>query len=82
VAVSGRSSTYARVADSGHTLTFHFCPTCGSTVYYTNDSLPDFFGIPIGAFADPQGWRPAFSVYERSKHSWVDLPPDFSHSQA
>jgi hypothetical protein len=81
VAVSGRSTAYTRVADSGHALTFHFCPTCGSTVYYTNDSLPDFVGIPLGAFADPHAWRPAFSVYERSKHAWVDLPTDLSHSQ-
>ena len=81
VAVSGRSTTYARVADSGHTLTFHFCPGCGSTVYYTNDSLPGFVGIPLGAFADPCIWRPAFSVYERSKHPWVDLPKDISRSQ-
>ena len=81
VAVSGRATTYERVADSGHTLAFHFCTSCGSTVYYTNDSLPDFVGIPLGAFADPCVWTPAFSVYERSKHSWVELPKDISHTQ-
>ena len=81
VAVSGRATTYERVADSGHTLTFHFCPRCGSTVYYTNDSLPDFVGIALGAFADPCVWAPAFSVYERSKHPWVELPADISHTQ-
>lgn len=82
VAVSGRSTAYAREADSGHRLTFHFCPACGSTVYYTNDSLPDFIGIPLGAFADTSTWLPAYSVYERSKHSWVDLPAEISRSQA
>ena len=81
VAVSGRAKTYERVADSGHTLTFHFCPVCGSTVYYTNDSLPDFVGIPLGAFTHPRVWAPDFSVYERSKHLWVGLPEDISHSQ-
>lgn len=74
VSVTGESTAYSRVADSGHTLTFHFCPSCGSTVYYTNDALPGFIGIAVGAFADPLSWQPAFSVYECSKHTWVELP--------
>ncbi len=74
VVVEGESRSYARVAESGHILEFHFCPVCGATVYYANDALPGFTGIPIGAFADPSFAQPAFSVYERSMHSWV-VPP-------
>lgn len=81
VSISGASSQYARTADSGHTLTFHFCPSCGATVYYTNDALPEFVGIPLGAFADNTSWAPAFSVYERSKHPWLELAGKVAHSQ-
>src|SRR5436190_23903286 len=41
VAISGASKTYVRVADSGQSLTFHFCPDCGATVYYRQDHVPD-----------------------------------------
>jgi hypothetical protein len=74
VTISGESRAYARTADSGHVLTFHFCPACGATVYYCNDALPGFIGIPVGAFADPSFAAPAFSVYERSMHAWVSPP--------
>jgi hypothetical protein len=80
VVVAGESRAYARVADSGHTLTFHFCPVCGASVHYSNDALPGFVGIPIGAFADPSFEQPAFSVYERSRHVWVVPPAGTSRS--
>ena len=82
VVVSGESHHYARVAESGHTLTFSFCPNCGSTVYYVNDGLPGFVGIPVGAFADPSFKQPEFSVYERSMHTWVVPPPGADRDQA
>ena len=82
VLVSGESRAYSRTADSGHVLTFNFCPACGGTVYYTNDALPGFVGIPVGTFADPSFNAPAFSVYERTKHPWVALPAGLERSQS
>lgn len=35
VKVTGTSTKYMRVGDEGGAATFHFCPTCGATVYYT-----------------------------------------------
>jgi len=35
----GATRCYTRKSDSGHPVTFHFCPECGSTVYW--DSAPD-----------------------------------------
>jgi hypothetical protein len=78
--ISGQSTQYVRTAESGNKLTFHFCPVCGATVHYTNDALAGFVGIPVGAFADPSFPVPAFSVYERSMHSWVHVPEDIEHS--
>ena len=36
VSIAGEATTWTRTADSGHSLTFHFCPTCGSTVRSLN----------------------------------------------
>jgi hypothetical protein len=53
VEVSGTSSTFKRTGDEGSVVTHHFCPTCGSTVFYENDRVPGHFGVPVGGFADP-----------------------------
>lgn len=82
VAISGRSVQYARVAESGHTLTFSFCPECGATVHYVNDAVPGFVAIPVGAFADAAFDEPAFSVYERSMHAWVVPPAGAARSKS
>ena len=71
--VEGRSSQYVRTGDSGRTITYHFCPACGSTVYYQLEKAPDLLAIPIGAFADPQFPMPQFSFYESRQHEWVTL---------
>ncbi len=76
VAVEGRAMRFVRTADSGNTLTFHFCPDCGSTVYYRIDSAPDLTAVAIGAFADPNFPAPKFSVYEERKHAWSGVPAD------
>ncbi len=71
---TGRSSTFVKVGDSGGTATFHFCPDCGSDVYYTVDGeLADLIAIPLGAFDDPFFGQPAYSVYEGRKHDWVEI---------
>jgi hypothetical protein len=76
VRVSGRFSDYVRLADEGgEERTFHFCPDCGATVFYTTAHAPDVVAVPVGAFADPSFPPPTVSVYESRRHPWVDLPP-------
>jgi hypothetical protein len=74
VSVSGVSSEYVRVGDEGPGAKFHFCPRCGSTVYYEPKGLEEYLAIPVGAFADPSFPPPRVSVYESRKHGWV-VPP-------
>ena len=71
--VSGPSTTYVRTGDSGGRATFHFCPTCGATVYYEIAAVPDVLAIPIGAFADPTFPAPTIGVYETRRHAWVTI---------
>jgi hypothetical protein len=74
VEVSGESHRYTRVGDEGRRASFHFCPNCGATVYYTVEGQEERIAIPIGAFADPLFPAPTFSVYEDRMHSWVKMP--------
>jgi len=79
VSISGASSEYVRVGDEGSRVKFHFCPNCGSTVYYELEGLEEFLAIPVGAFADPSFPAPGVSVYESRKHQWVAPPPEAEH---
>ena len=79
VSLSGVSSEYVRVGDEGSRIKFHFCPTCGSTVYYESEGMEEYLAIPVGAFADPSFPPPYVSVYESRMHRWVVPPQDAEH---
>jgi hypothetical protein len=79
VTVEGRHREHTRVSDAGEGRTFHFCPECGSTVFYTTDSQPDLVAVAIGAFADPSFPQPTISVWEERRHPWVGLPEPMEH---
>ena len=81
VKVQGTTRSWQRVADSGRKAEYFFCPICGSTIAYTNESFPGLIAVPIGAFADPQFPAPRYSVYENRQHGWVAiLGEDVEHS--
>jgi hypothetical protein len=53
VTFAGKSTAWMRTAESGNALTFHFCSTCGSTVYWESEGFPGYVAVAIGNFADP-----------------------------
>ena len=76
VQVAGRYTDYARVSDEADRKehVFHFCPDCGSTVFYTEPTEPDRVVVMVGSFADPSFPPPVESGYDSRRHSWVQLP--------
>ena len=52
-------------------IEIHFCPDCGSSVFWYAEFAPDLIGIAFGAFADPSTPRPTLSVWETTRHPWV-----------
>ena len=74
VTIEGSSKPFVIVADSGNSATFHFCPECGSDVYYAIDGKFDgLIAVPLGAFDDPYFGMPDYSVWEQRKHDWVAI---------
>ena len=78
----GPSKVWTHFADSGNRISHHFCPDCGSTVYYEIEGkFEGLVAIPLGAFDDPYFLSPAFSVWEERRHDWVAiLGDDVEHS--
>jgi hypothetical protein len=73
VGFSGSPKEFTRIAASGGTVHSYFCPNCGSTVYWKASNLPGLIGVAIGAMADPTHPPPIRSVFEQSKHGWVEI---------
>ena len=71
VRVAGESRVYTRTADSGNTVSFHFCGRCGSTVYWELSGFPDLIAVATGMFADPTFPAPRVSVHEGMRHGWT-----------
>ena len=72
------STGYRNCVSLGGGGTFHFCPVCGSTVWYTADADAARIGVKIGTFADPTFPAPKISGFEEYQHPWAmtaaDLP--------
>jgi hypothetical protein len=68
---SGASKLFVRDGQEGRKLRLHFCPECGTTVYWEADFLPGHLGVAVGAFADPQFPAPVHSVWESWRHPWL-----------
>ncbi len=76
VRITGEAKVWLRTADSGEQADHHFCPVCGSTLWYRCRPNRELIAIPVGAFADPDFPEPGFSVYEIRKHKWIEIPGD------
>jgi hypothetical protein len=73
--VEGNATEYVRTGDHAAKFRFRFCPTCGTTVYHTEEGEEGSVSVAVGAFADPSFPSPRYSIYDSRRHSWVQLPP-------
>ena len=77
VTLSGKTKTFVRkVEHTDRTITNHFCPECGTTIYWMADLRPNHIGIAVGNFADPAFRPPTRAVWAQHRHEWITLPPD------
>lgn len=76
VTIVGRYSTYTRISDEADEKPhdFHFCPDCGSNVFYTEPDEPDLVVVSVGSFADPAFPPPTESGYDSRRHPWLAVP--------
>ena len=74
VAIEGESKVWRRGSDAGRWIDNYFCPTCGSSLYWYAEAMPDMIGISAGNFADPNFEPPTYAVWNETKHPWVKFP--------
>lgn len=78
VRVEGENRVFARRADSGFDVLFHFCPDCGSSVYWEPMRMPGLIAVGAGSFADPALPMPDQSVADDLRYPWIQLPPELA----
>ncbi|HEY7979342.1 MAG TPA: GFA family protein [Rhizomicrobium sp.] len=74
VKAEGDQRDHTRKADSGRNVTFHFCPYCGSSVWWEPERMPDRVAVALGAFADPDFPMPDQSVNDARRYKWIEFP--------
>ena len=58
-----------------------FCSTCGTSLFYENQSFPENFYIHIGSFDDPEQLPPDRHTWVSSRISWHKIDDDLTQYQ-
>jgi hypothetical protein len=69
--VSGITTRFDGLGDSGQATHRDFCPACGATVTQSVDALAGITLIPAGTLDDPSGVQPARQIYCDSALTWA-----------
>ncbi len=69
--IYGESRCFVRKGDSGLSGRSHFCPYCGSTVFWHAEFMANHTGVSVGCFADPDFPSPQYSAWNQTQHHWL-----------
>ena len=72
--VSGATTRFDDVGDTGKATHRTFCPSCGSTMTQTADVMAGITMVPLGTLNDPSALSPAMQIYCDSALSWAPIP--------
>lgn len=70
---AGEVRSFTKIADSGHTITRSFCPTCGSPLFGTSPEAPGRVYVRAGVIDQPSVVKPASQSWCRSRVDWATI---------
>ena len=73
VTIAGTSRIWEQVGGSGRRACFHWCDTCGGTVFWINQGAEETVAVPIGTFAEGDVPVPTVSIFEERRQPWVRI---------
>ena len=80
--IDGAFKTWTRPTASGKTLTNHFCPDCGTNLFWAAEIRPGHFGVAVGCFDTPHP-TPKVAIWTSEQHEWLSFPDhwqEFTHA--
>lgn len=75
IAVSGMLAHSSWPAASGNTLSFYFCPACGSQVYGQSSARMHLKTVRFGVIDEPHGLRPGMAIWTDEAPEWAVIDP-------
>ena len=74
LAIEGTCTEYTRGRQFATKITFSFCPTCGTSVFWRPKAQADKISIAVGCFTDPKFPAPESVHHFDGKLDWVTFP--------
>ena len=75
VGVEGELASAEWKAASGNTLTFHFCPACGTQIYGQSSARMHLKTVRLGAIDQPHGLKPQMAIWVSEAPDWAQIDP-------
>jgi hypothetical protein len=75
VVVSGDLAASEWKAASGNTLTFSFCPKCGTQIYAQSSARLHLKTVRLGAIDEPHGLKPRVVIWTDDAPDWAVIDP-------
>jgi hypothetical protein len=79
VTITGALHHAAWTAASGNTLTFYFCPACGTQVYGQSSARLHMKTVRIGVINGPHDLAPQAVIWTDDAPAWAVLDPALPH---
>lgn len=73
VAIAGERKHWRRTGESGRWIDNIFCPTCGISVAFHSEGMPEMTGVAVGCFSDPDFLPPQRLYWASRRHRWLTL---------
>ncbi|MDE8650695.1 GFA family protein [Novosphingobium album (ex Liu et al. 2023)] len=75
VAVTGALASAHWEADSGNTLTFSFCPICGTQIYGQSSGRMHLKTVRFGVLDEGHGLKPEMVIWTDDAPDWAVIDP-------
>lgn len=75
VHITGETSDYRSIADSGSVMHRGFCPACGTAITSAAETRPHLLIIRGGTLDDPELARPGGVIWTGSAPEWACIDP-------
>jgi len=69
--VTGQTTDYSSVADSGNQMHRRFCRSCGTPLFSEAEARPHLIFVRVGTFDDPNLAHPAMTIWTSSAPRWA-----------
>ena len=77
--VTGETTDFASISDSGNRMHRRFCPACGTPLFSEAEARPHLVFVRAGTFDDPNLARPAMTIWTASAPEWATIDEGMPH---